>query len=329
MAVADPTRSRFAMIAPVVEALLFSVSGERIDRLGGYDAWTLADLAREYRDGSGDAGICFEFAVHEAIAARNDLIWPLASEVLESFCGIGGGADSLLFGPEKNGRIPILESVRDALTDEARVYVGNRGQPPKLKRYIPQIINAFYRNEARNKLPRSIRGLWKADLFIGNPESEKWVGTTVKSNPTGLEGAQGLRLGIYPKKDARDCPRRDDDLNLVRLPLPYDGAFMEIFYMSFYLVRAFLLADAQVPRPVELPHAEDRFLTLELERRRTFPIMDVLEVIRGMSQPGLLRTEGVQTKPPTAALSKEGLDEQPADELESGFVSLSPIARNP
>ena len=106
--VSDPVRSKFAMAVPVIEATLFALNHERIIRLGGLEKWTLADLAREYREGSGDAGICFEYAVHDAIARRDEILWPLASEVLERFCTIPGGSDSLLFGPEKDGRVPVI-----------------------------------------------------------------------------------------------------------------------------------------------------------------------------------------------------------------------------
>ncbi len=56
--ISDPVRSKFAMVVPVIEATLFALNSERIARLGGLAQWTLADLAREYREGSGDAGIC-------------------------------------------------------------------------------------------------------------------------------------------------------------------------------------------------------------------------------------------------------------------------------
>lgn len=327
-AIADPVRSKFSMVVPILEATLFSMNHDRVDRLGGYDKMTLWDLAREGREGSGDAGICFEWAVHDAIAAEDPLIHPLASEVLEAFCGVRGGSHSILFGPEKDGVIPILESASASLTDDSRVYVGNRGQPPKLKRYIPQIIRAFRRAELRNALPRSINGLWKADLFLGNRDSERWVGTTVKSNGSQLVGAQGLRIGIYPKTGPQDVPRRDDDLNLVRLPLPYDGGFMELFYKSFFLVRAFFQADAEVPPPVSLPDAEDRFISSELQTRRGFPVLDVIEVIREMSQRELLETKEVQSVEPSATLSEaKGLIERPQDaSLAENFVSLTPKA---
>lgn len=325
--ISDAVRAKFAMVAPVLEATLFSMSAARVERLGGYEKWTLWDLSREMREGAGDAGICFEYAVHDAIAAEHPLIWPLTSEILEGFCGISGGAASILFGPEKDGRIPILESVEDSLTDDSRIYVGNRGHPAKLKRYIPKIIRAFHRHEDRNKLPRSIKGIWKADLFIGNKESDRWVGTTVKVNPKALEGAQGLRIGIYPKRDAKDFPRKDENLNLLRLPVPYDGAFMELYYKSFFLVRAFLNNDARVPPPIELPDAEDRFVTQELEARRDFAVLAVAEVIREMSQPGLVTSEEIETVDPSAALSEQdGLTSAETVDLATPSVSLAPTA---
>ena len=324
--ISDAVRAKFAMVAPILEATLFSVQRERLERLGGIHKWSLVDLAREHREGDGDTGICFEYAVHDAIARRDRLMWPLVSEVLGAYCGIRDGADSLLFGPEKEGVIPILSSVGDALSDDSRLYVGNRGQPLKLKRYIPQIIRAFRRSEVRNELPRSIRGLWKADLFLGNKGAEKWVGTTIKVNASDLEGARGLRIGIYPMRTKKESPRLDEDLNLVRLPLPYDAHFMDLFYKSFHLVRAFLLVDAQVPPPVRLPDAEDRYVTKELQDRRAFPLLEVLSVLRDMSQAGLLYTEKKDVSPDASLSEAEGLN-GPSSEQPSDYVSLTPIAQ--
>jgi hypothetical protein len=110
--VADPVRSKFAMVVPVLEATLYSVQMDRIARLGGYEEWTLADLAREYREGHGDAGICFEFAIHEAIASNNPFIAPLAGEVLNDFCSIRGEADSIILDPRRTVESQSLSRCR-------------------------------------------------------------------------------------------------------------------------------------------------------------------------------------------------------------------------
>ena len=68
--VEDETRARVAMVRPILRATLFALSMERIERLGGYAAITLQDLAREWREGDGDCGICFEYAIHDAIEGR-------------------------------------------------------------------------------------------------------------------------------------------------------------------------------------------------------------------------------------------------------------------
>ena len=124
-----------------------------------------------------------------------------------------------------------------------------RKEPP------PYLIRSTSPGTSPNKLPRSIRGLWKADLFLGNSDVDAWVATTIKINPVQLQAAQGLRIGVYPKQNAKDLPGKDESLNLIRVPLPYDGQFMEVFYESFFLVRAFLRSDATVPKPVDLPDA--------------------------------------------------------------------------
>jgi hypothetical protein len=304
--VEDPVGAKYAMLAPVLEATLHSLKLDRIERLGGLEKVTVYDLARERREGSGDAGICFEYAVHQAIAQRSELIHPLACEVLEEFCKIPGTAQSIFFGPEKNGRIPVLETAQDALTDDAVLYTGEPGRPPKLKQHLPTIVKAFHNQQERWKLPWSIDGVWKADLFLGVVRSQKWVATTVKINERHLESGLGLRLGIYPQREARDRPRLDYGLNLIRLPLPYDQAFMELFYRSFHLARAFLLSDAKVPPPAELYAAEDRYVADWLMQRRELPVLEVIKALRKLSQPGLLVTDAIENIQPSAFLSEEG-----------------------
>jgi hypothetical protein len=86
--VTDPTLARYAMVRPVLTALLHSLKRARIERLGGADKVTLEDLAREYRQGSGDSGICFEYAVHDALLTKHPHVHSRVSEALEKFCRI-------------------------------------------------------------------------------------------------------------------------------------------------------------------------------------------------------------------------------------------------
>ena len=87
--VEDPVRAKLAIVIPILKATLHSLARDRAERLGGVTKITLHDLARECREGHGDAGICFEYAVHEAIASNNALIQPLASAVLDREHGLG------------------------------------------------------------------------------------------------------------------------------------------------------------------------------------------------------------------------------------------------
>lgn len=285
--ISDAARARIALTLPIMKGILFALQSERVARLGGHEKITLADLAREYREGSGDCGICFEYAVHDAIRGKDPTIHALISNVLEDFCGIRDGAESILFGAEKTGALSLIETPTDILDSDSRVLSGKVGQPAKLLKNWDPIKKALRSVPARARLPASIRGLWKADLFLGSSANGRWVGSTLKLNRSDFEGAPGLRLGIYPETKKGEGPSRDASNNLVLCPLPYDAQFMEIFYSAFFLMKQFLGADAKLPKPVALPNSADRFVAQQLEERRTFTVVDIVESMYGLGQPGL------------------------------------------
>ena len=192
---------------------------------------------------------------------------------------------------KKNGGQRLIDTASDVLTDDSRLLYGTRGQPAKLRKHLGNLAGAFKNPRTRLALPYSIRGLWKADLFVGFSDSDRWVGTTVKINPTQLEGAAGLRIGVVPTKQGKsDKVHRDDSKNLVICPLPHDADFMQTFYEGWRIVQAFIAADAQVPKEVSLPRPADREVCRILVERREFPIIDVIEAIKAFEQPGLLET---------------------------------------
>lgn len=283
----------FAVIIPVLNRILYSLNRDIVNKIGGYENITLSLLARLYREGDGDCGICFEYAVHDAIINNNPIILERIDTALTKFCKIKNGEPtSILFGVEKTGAVQLVDSVADHLTNDSYLLTGNVGQPIKLKKHIQGVINAFRKPSEREKLPSSINGLWKADLFVGKTEPDRWIGTTVKINPNQLESARGLRLAVIPCKQGKnDKVYNNETKNLIVCPLPYDQSFMEVFYRGWGIVKQFLNADAHLPKEVLLPYCDDRYVCKELEMRRDFPVLEVIEALNVLKQPNLFTTE--------------------------------------
>lgn len=91
-------------------------------------------------------------------------------------------------------------------------------------------------------------------------------------------------------RTAANLTRKDDKRNLVLCPLLHDGSFMELFYRAWILIQAFLAADAQLPKEVDLPEGPRRLVARELAERRDFPVVDIMEALGSFAQPELLET---------------------------------------
>jgi hypothetical protein len=226
--VADDVLALVAVVQPILLGVLFALKRELVAEVGGYDKVSLKMLARLHKPGDGDCGICFEYAVHDAMNRGDGQVLTRIEDALR-LCKVRGATTrSILFGAEKNGTLQLIETARDILTDESRLLTGIQAQPVRLRRYLDKIVNAFKNRNTKNGLPFSIRGLWKADLFVGHSDADRWVGKTVKNNPLHLEGAQGLRIGIVPARLGGrffDRIRMDEMKNLVICPLLHDGDF--------------------------------------------------------------------------------------------------------
>jgi len=172
---------------------------------------------------------------------------------------------------------------------------GTPGQPVKLKRHLNSLAGAFRNRQTKLALPYSIRGLWKADLFLGYTDTERWLATTVKINPGQLEAAAGLRVGIIPtKQGSSDKVRKEENKNLVICPLHHDADFMQTFYEGWRIVQAFIDADANMPKEVSLPRPAHREVARILVERPDYFVLEVVEAIAAFSQPGLLATDTKQ-----------------------------------
>jgi hypothetical protein len=281
-----------SVVRPILKGILYGIKEDVANELNGYENIKLKILPRLYRPGDGDVGVSFEWAVHDAIRRHDPLVMNRVVDACKMCRMPGETYTSLMFGLEKTGRINLIDNLNTVITDNSRLLTGTQAQLPLLKNHINQLVAAFRRPETRTALPYSINGLWKADLFVGTTDEDRWVGTTLKINPQNLEGARGLRIGIVPTSQGRDDRiRKDEQKNLVICPLPYDGSFMELFYTGWRIVQQFLYADAKIPFEVALPNPPERQVTRELEMRREFNVLEIVQALEPQSQGNLLKSE--------------------------------------
>ncbi|MFC3169402.1 hypothetical protein [Paracoccus fontiphilus] len=294
--VAGEVPAIIAVVRPILAALLYSLKTEIVADYGGHNQVLLRQLARNRAEHDGESGVFFEYAVHDAIINRDPMVMDRIETGLSKFCKISGGEiNSLLFGVEKTGKINLIESVRDNLTEDSTLLSGSRGRPIKLKNRVEQLAAAFRKTSERNKLPYSISGLWKADLFVGRPDPDQWVGTTVKINQRHLESARGLRLAIVPADQGKsNLVRLEEQKNLIVVPVPYDGAFMEVFWCAWETVLQVMSSGCRVPKEANLPRPPQRQVARLLADRREFPVVDVIEALDPLSRPYLLQTRPEQ-----------------------------------
>lgn len=295
--VADEVLALTAVVRPILAGMLYGLKGDVVKEVRGHNNVKLKMLPRLWRPGDGDIGICFEYAVREAMNSKDARVLERINDAIK-LCKIKTSEPkSILFGLEKTGAVQVIDTAGSVLTDDSRVLAGHKqgGQPAKLKKRLSQLAAAFKRPATRAALPWSIQGLWKADLFVGSVNSQQWVGTSVKINPAQLEGAPGLRIGIVPTRSGRsDKIFLDDSRRLVVCPLHHDQNFMQIFYEGWRIVQAFLMADAQIPKESVLPRPVDREVCKILSERRDFPVVDVFDALITFGQPELLETEDKQ-----------------------------------
>lgn len=287
----------FSVIHPILTGLALSLKKDIVTQVGGYEKISLELFTRLYEPGNGDCGICFEYAVHDAIVSKNPDVLNRIDSALSKYCKIKGDIpSSILFGAEKSGQLQFIDSVMEHLTENSLLLTGDRGKPIKLKKHINGVVSAFTRPQDRKKLPESINGLWKADLFVGNTNIDKWVGTTVKINPKQIESARGLRLGIVPSGQGKsDKIYKHETKNLIVCPVPYDQSFMEIFYEGWHIVKEFINARGKMPKEIDLSSGLDRLVCKKLVEKSRFPVLDVVESIKHLSQPHLLLVENNDT----------------------------------
>jgi hypothetical protein len=295
----DEVRALIAIVRPILVGLLSNLKGSIAKSGGGRNKISLELFARAHMEGDGDAGICFEHAVHDAMARGDPMVMERIADALKKCRVPGADPQSILFGVEKDGALQIIDTAKKALTDDSLLLHGRQGAPIRLKKHIDGVVLAFRSPAAREILPPSIRGLWKADLMVGT-DQDKWVGTTVKNSARKLQDGDGLRIGIYPSRQGEtDRVRKDSSKNLVLCPLEYDEDFVQCYYEAFDIVRAFCRAGGSMPKEVVLPRPPARRVAQMLVERRKFPVVEVLEALAVFEQPDLISASEASVSAPS------------------------------
>lgn len=293
--VADDYSALIAVTRPIVAALLHSVADEHLEPHGGPKQIKLKHLGRVRKANDGDLGVAFEYAVHQAVMDAEATVTERVADAL-GLCRIKqGDPASILFAMEKDGAKQLVDTQRDLITADSRVLSGKKGQPVKLQKHMNQLAAAFHRKTTSPALPRSIRGLWKADLFLGSPARDHWVGTTIKIRPGRLEAAAGLRIAIVPAGTQQsDAVVLDEHKQLVICPVPHDYSFMQTFHEGMRIVQVLCATDFKAPKLVDLPNPIHREVAGVYVERREFAVQEVLDSVATFAQPQLLETSTEQ-----------------------------------
>src|SRR5215467_1136711 len=97
-AVGDEVLALTAVIRPILTGILYALKADIVREAGGYEDVKLKMLPRLYRAGDGDCGICFEYAVHEAMNRGDGRV---LERILDAarLCNVPGNeTKSILFG---------------------------------------------------------------------------------------------------------------------------------------------------------------------------------------------------------------------------------------
>jgi len=287
--VADEVSALVAVTGPIITGVLRSISAEVTSTFGERDKLPLKMLGRLRKEGDGDCGIAFDYAVHDAVISREPVVAERVADAL-SKCGISGGdPSSILFAIEKSGAQELISTEPGLVMDNSPVLLGDGGRPVSLREHLAAIGAAFRLPDALLNLAQSIRGLWKTELFLGSADHDQWVSAGIHTSPAPLPAAKAPRIAIVPSMTGHpDAIRLDEQKNTVICPLPHDGSFIQIFHEGWQIVQAMCASDFAMPSPSDIPSPVHREVARIFAERREFPTMEVIQATRKFAQPGLL-----------------------------------------
>jgi hypothetical protein len=287
--VADEVSALVAVTGPIITGVLRSISEEVTNTFGERDKLPLKILGRLRKEGDGDCGIAFDYAVHDAVISGEPIVAERVSDAL-SKCGVpAGDPASILFAIEKSGAQELISTEPGLVMDNSPVLLSEGGRPVSLREHLAAIGAAFRLPDALLSLAQSIRGLWKTELFLGSADRDQWVSAGIHMSSPPVDAAKAPRIAIVPSMTGHsDAVRRDEQKNTIICPVPHDGSFIQIFHQGWQIVQALCASDFEMPEPSDIPGPAHREVARIFVERRRFPIMDVIQATRMFAQPGLL-----------------------------------------
>lgn len=129
--VADVVGALVAVTRPGIAGVLASIGLEYLDDYDGDRSRVpLKMLGRLRKQGDGDCGIAFEYAIHDAVMNGNPVVTERVADALRECRITRGDPASILFAIEKQGSKQLISTELEVITEESRILSGQRGQPP-------------------------------------------------------------------------------------------------------------------------------------------------------------------------------------------------------
>jgi hypothetical protein len=287
--VADEVSALVAVTGPIITGVLRSISDEVTNTFGERDKLPLKILGRLRKEGGGDCGIAFDYAVHDAVISREPVIAERVTDALTK-CGVPAGEPaSILFAIEKSGAQELISTEPRLVMDNSPVLLSEGGRPVSLREHLAAIGAAFRLPGALLSLAQSIRGLWKTELFLGSADRDQWVSAGIHVSSPPPDAAKAPRIAIVPTMTGHsDAVTKDEQKNTVICPVPRDGSFIQIFHEGWQIVQALCASDFEMPEPSDISSPVHREVARIFVERRKFPIVEVIQATRMFAQPGLL-----------------------------------------
>src|SRR4029077_6713528 len=105
--------SKRRLCGPILSGVLYGLKADVAAETGGYENIKLKMLPRLRREGDGDIGICFEYAVHDAMNKNDARVVERINDAIK-ICKIRTKEPkSILFGMEKTGSIQLIDTANN------------------------------------------------------------------------------------------------------------------------------------------------------------------------------------------------------------------------